>query len=186
MTYAGTREPVRWRAVLHRWPTLVGLLAAASQILTGADRTTVAIVVAVAVTCYLAAAALRRPWVAWVAIAGCVLAITVGELLGAEPLTSLTTLAAALVVAGLVTRASRAALSVEAAAALGYGGLVVVGLAIAPTGGLVLVAVTLIAHAVWDVVHLRRRAVVSPSLAEFCVALDVPLGLAVLFGLVVT
>lgn len=186
MTYAETREGLRWRAVLRRWPTLVGLLAAASQILTGADRTTVAIVVAVAVTCYLAAAALRRPWVAWAAIPGCVLAITLGDLLGAEPLTSLAVLAAALVVVGLITRASRAALTAETAALLVYGGLAVTGLAIAPTVGLVLVAVTLIAHGIWDAIHLRRRAVVSPSLAEFCIALDVPLGLAVLLGLALT
>lgn len=186
MTYAGTRDPVRWGALLRRWPSLIGLLAAASQVLTGADRTTVAIIVAVAVICYLAAAALRKPWVAWVAIAGCVVVMVGGGLAGLEPLTSLAIAAAALVVIGLVTKASRTALTAEAAGALGYGGLVVVGLAIAPTVGLVLVAVTLIAHGVWDIVHLRRGAVVSPSLAEFCVALDVPLGLAVLLGLVIT
>jgi len=39
----------------------------------------------------------------------------------------------------------------------------------------------LIAHGGWDLWHLRRhRDLVSPSLAEACVALDVPLGLAVL------
>ena len=50
-----------------------------------------------------------------------------------------------------------------------------------PALGLVVVALTLIAHGVWDVWHLRRhRDLVSPSLAEACIALDVPLGLAVL------
>ena len=44
-----------------------------------------------------------------------------------------------------------------------------------------MVALTLIAHGAWDLWHLRRhRDLVSPSLAEACVALDVPLGLAVL------
>jgi hypothetical protein len=38
----------------------------------------------------------------------------------------------------------------------------------------------------WDLWHLRRhRDVVSPSLTEACVALDVPLGLAVLVGALV-
>jgi TRAP-type C4-dicarboxylate transport system permease small subunit len=50
-----------------------------------------------------------------------------------------------------------------------------------PLGALVVVALTLIAHGAWDVWHLRRhRDLVSPSLAEACIALDVPLGLAVL------
>ena len=56
-----------------------------------------------------------------------------------------------------------------------------VALLLSPGVGLVLAALTLIAHGVWDVWHLRsHRDTVSPSLAEFCVALDVPLGLAVL------
>jgi len=46
--------------------------------------------------------------------------------------------------------------------------------------GLVLVACTLIAHGIWDVLHYRRNAVVQRSLAEFCVLLDVPLGVGVL------
>ncbi|MDN5918771.1 MAG: hypothetical protein L0I76_27380 [Pseudonocardia sp.] len=178
------RAPVR--ALLRRWPTVVGLLAALAAFLGGADRTTLGIAVAIAATCYLAASALERPWAAWAAIPGCGLAVVVGRLLGADPLTTLAVIAVALVVVGLITRASRAALSAEATALLAYGGLTVIALAIAPTVGLVLVAVTLIAHAVWDVVHLRRRVVVPPSLAEICIALDVSLGLTVLLGLLLT
>jgi hypothetical protein len=37
--------------------------------------------------------------------------------------------------------------------------------------------VVLASHAVWDLVHLRSGRVVPRSLAEFCIALDVPLGL---------
>jgi hypothetical protein len=56
----------------------------------------------------------------------------------------------------------------------------------APTAGLVVVALTLVAHGIWDIWHLRRhRDLVSPSLAEACVALDVPLGLAVLVAVLV-
>lgn len=109
-----------------------------------------------------------------------------GALLGAQTLVSLAVTAAVLVGIGLVTRAPRDALTAQSAAMLVYGGLAVVGLAIAPTVGLVLVAVTLIGHGVWDVIHLRRGIVVPGSLAEACVALDVPLGLAVLVTLLVT
>lgn len=170
-------------AVLHRWPTLVGLLAAASQILTGADRTTVGIVVAVATICYLAAAALGRPWAAWAAIPVVSLIITGGAVAGVAPMTTLGATAAVLVVTGLVLGVSRRALGAQTAAALAYGGLVVAGLAMAPDVGLVLVGVTLMAHAGWDIVHIRRRIVVPGSLAEFCIALDLTLGAAVLIGL---
>jgi hypothetical protein len=36
------------------------------------------------------------------------------------------------------------------------------------------------AHAVWDVTHYQRNAVVSRSPAEACIAFDVPLGVAVI------
>jgi hypothetical protein len=51
--------------------------------------------------------------------------------------------------------------------------------------GLVLVGVALAGHAVWDVIHYRRNKIVSRSLAEFCMLLDVPLGVGtVVFALV--
>lgn len=179
--------PTGARALLARWPSLLGLVAATAILLAGvADRTTVGITVAVAAVCYLAAAALDRPWAAWAAIPAGTVVIAGGGLLGVQPLTSLAVAAAVLVVAGLVTRAPRAALTAQSLAMLAYGGLVVVGLALAPTAGLVLVAVTLIGHGAWDVLHLRRGVVVPGSLAEACVALDVPLGLAVLATLLVT
>ena len=69
----------------------------------------------------------------------------------------------------------------QTAGLVAYGVLVLVALAIAPGAGLVLAALTLIGHGAWDLWHLRRhRDQVSPSLAEACVALDVPAGLAVL------
>ncbi len=47
---------------------------------------------------------------------------------------------------------------------------------LAPRVGLVLAGLVLASHAVWDVVHYRRNQVVPRSLAEFCMLLDVPLG----------
>jgi hypothetical protein len=89
--------------------------------------------------------------------------------------------AVALVAVGLLRARTRPAVTLETAGLLLYGALAVLALLLAPAVGLVVVALTLIAHGVWDVWHLRRhRDLVSPSLAEACVALDVPLGLAVL------
>lgn len=77
---------------------------------------------------------------------------------------------------GVATTVGVAALCYLAAAALvGFGGAAVAGLFIAPRAGLVLAAIALASHAVWDVIHYRRRQVVPRSLAEFCFVLDVPL-----------
>jgi hypothetical protein len=82
--------------------------------------------------------------------------------------------------------AARPALTLEVAGLLLYGSISVGALLLAPTAGLVVVAATVIAHGIWDLWHLRRhRDLVSPSLAEACVALDVPLGLAVLVAVLV-
>jgi hypothetical protein len=182
----GGHEVPGTHALVRHWPSIAGLLAAVSAFLVGPDRTTVGIVVAIAATCYLTAAALSRPWTAWAAIPVCSALVVVGRLLGAAPLTTLAVTAAVLVVVGVLVRASRRALTAEAVGTLVYGGVAAIGLGLAPTAGLVLVALALIAHGAWDVWHLRRKVVVPGSLAEFCVALDVPLGLAVLVGLVVT
>ena len=44
----------------------------------------------------------------------------------------------------------------------------------------ILIAVGLAAHAVWDIVHHRRNAVVSRSYAEFCAVLDLTLAVVVI------
>jgi len=84
-----------------------------------------------------------------------------------------------LVVVGLAGRAPRAALRAQSGALLVYGAAAVVGLLVAPTIGLVIVGLTLAAHGIWDVIHLRSGRTVPHSLAEACIALDVPLGLGV-------
>jgi putative effector of murein hydrolase LrgA (UPF0299 family) len=56
----------------------------------------------------------------------------------------------------------------------------VLALAFSPVVGAVLASLALIAHAVWDVLHYRKNAVVPRSLAEFCMFFDVPLGVAVI------
>ena len=57
---------------------------------------------------------------------------------------------------------------------------VVTALALDVTAAKIVLAVGLLLHGAWDVAHWRRRAVVSRSLAEWCAALDISLGLGVL------
>jgi hypothetical protein len=86
-----------------------------------------------------------------------------------------------LVVVGLLRGTTRPAATLETAGLLLYGTVAVGALLLDPTVGIVVVATTLVAHGIWDLWHLwRHRDLVSPSLAEACIALDVPLGLAVL------
>jgi uncharacterized membrane protein len=81
-----------------------------------------------------------------------------------------------LVIAGLLLRVPRPPLTAQTAALIGYGGVAVAALFLPPHIGLMLAGAALIGHGVWDVIHYRSNQVVHRSLAEFCVLLDVPLG----------
>jgi hypothetical protein len=167
-------------ALRHRWPTAVGLLAAAFALLAGGDRDTVITVLFVALACYLAAAALGRPWVAWAAVPIGSVAVTVGKILDIEPWLVIGAASVVLIIVGLLRRASRPALSAQSLAMLGYGGVAMIALALVPVAGAVLASLSLIAHAIWDLIHYRRNTVVPRSLAECCMFFDVPLGVAVI------
>ncbi len=166
------------RSVLRRWPAALGLASAVTVAGSAANRDSAVDVVCVAVVCYLGAAALGRPWVAWAAIPASAGLIALGGLVDLAPWTTLGLASVALVAVGL-RLGSRPALAAETAALVAYGGVAVSALALAPRAGAVVAGLALMAHAVWDAVHLRRDVVVPRSLAEACVFLDVPLGAAV-------
>ncbi|MEQ4305056.1 hypothetical protein ABNF97_27370 [Plantactinospora sp. B6F1] len=170
----------RWPALLHRWPSLLGLAVAVPQLVLGAGHETVAIVVCVATLCYLGAAAFDRPWVAWAAVPGASVVVTISKITGLAWWAGIGIAALALVVVGLFNRAPRPAFTAQVAALIGYGGLAVGTLAVAPRAGLVLAGMLLTGHGLWDLVHYRRNEVVPRSLAEFCLLLDVPLGIGVI------
>jgi hypothetical protein len=174
-TPASTR---RSSSIWRHWPVPIGLLGAAFAAIAGANRETVVISLLVALLCYLAAAALGVKWVAWAAIPVASALVVAGALIGIEPWFILGGVAIALVIVGLVARASRTALAAQSLALVAYGGIALIGLALSPAVGAVLASLTLMAHAVWDIIHYRRNAVVSRSLAEACIAFDVLLGLA--------
>ncbi len=172
-----TRVPP-WSAAVHRWPAALGLAAAALALGGDADAETPAIVVCVATLCYLGAAALGRPWIAWAGIPGGTAAVVVGELVGATWWAGLAAVALVLLAAGLTGRTRRPATARQVVAAVGFGVPAVAAvLLLAPRAGLLVAGLVLASHAVWDLVHLRSGRVVPRSLAEFCIALDVPLGL---------
>ena len=160
------------------WRAALGLAAAAFQIVTGVDADAVAITVAVAASCYLAAAAFGQPWMAWATILLGSAVVTLSEIGGIAWWMGLAVLAAVLVGVGALRRAQGRALTAQGLAMIGFGGLAVVAVLISPRVGLALAGVALASHAVWDYVHWRRNEVVPRSMAEFCLALDVPFGIS--------
>jgi hypothetical protein len=175
-TSTTAEDAPRSQVILRRWPSALGLAVAALQLARDPDTETVATVIGVALLCYLGAAALDRRWVAW---AGCVvfsLVLVASQVIGLAWWAVGGAVALALVVAGLLLRVPRPPLTAQTAALIGYGAVAVAALFLAPRAGLVLAGVALAGHSVWDVIHYRRNQVVHRSLAEFCVLLDVPLG----------
>lgn len=166
------------RPLLGYWPAALGAAAATFQIMTGLAAEAVAITVAVAASCYLAAAALGRPWVAWASIVTGSAVVIVSEIAGIVWWAGLAAYAAALVLVGLQRQARARALTAQGLAMLGFGGLAVVAVLVSPRLGLALAGVALASHAGWDYVHWRRNEVVPRSLAEFCCLLDIPFGVA--------
>ena len=168
------------RAVVARWPAALGLGVAVLLLAIGvADRTTLAIGVSAAALCYVAAAALGRPWVAWVSILGASLVVVASEVAGIPWWAGIGLTALVLLGIGVARGAARPTLP-QAAALLGYGSLAVVALAVDPGIGLVVAGLTLAGHAAWDVVHHRRGEVVPRPMAEACLYFDVVLGLGCL------
>ncbi|MEV5561104.1 hypothetical protein AB0L44_46345 [Nonomuraea wenchangensis] len=166
--------------VLHRWPTALGLAVAILSLVTGSNQESLAITLAVAATCYLAAAALGEPWTVWPAALGVSLVVVASKLLGMAWWAGLGGTAVVLVGVGLALRVSRSALLAQALALVGFGGAAVVAVFSTPQAGVVVAGLALASHAIWDVIHLRRKLVVAPSLAEACIFLDVPLGLGLI------
>lgn len=141
----------------------------------GTTTLTPASAMGVAALCYLAAAATKKRWVSWLGVA-VFSGLAFAGLLGVLPWWLLFVLAGVVLVAvGFAVGARRVTL-VQAAAMLGFFGLAVLALYLAPRVGLALAGAVLAAHALWDVWHYRRDAVVSRSMAIFCIGLDVSIG----------
>ncbi len=165
------------RELWRRWPSALGLGVAVLLLGIGAaDRDILAVGVTVAAFCYLAAAGLGRPWVAWASIVGATLVIVATEVVGLAWWAGVGVTGLVLVALGVRRGAARPTLT-QGTALVGFGALAVVSLALDPRAGVVLAGLTLAGHAVWDAIHYRRNEVVPRSLAEACMWFDVLLGL---------
>ncbi|MGW4408449.1 hypothetical protein ACWEJ6_30750 [Nonomuraea sp. NPDC004702] len=168
-------------AVARRWPTVLGVAFMVFNVLGLEDGRDAALVVFLAALVYLATAVTGRPEVAWPLFGASVVAVAVLRLLGLAPWPGLVggAVCVALVglAGGLVRRPTLVAAQVPAM--LVFGAVSVAALSLSPAVGGCLVAVALVGHAVLDVVLWRRNKVVVRSMAEFCAALDLTLGVVI-------
>ncbi len=157
-------------------PVLVGVLCAAGFLLGPVSADMPATIVGIAALAYLSAAATERRAAAWVFVGvGTVVKVgaEVADVSWIPPILGLGVLLAGY---GLLRR--RSGTLIQSAAMLGYLGLAVVALLVGPSAGLALAGAVLAAHALWDMWHYRRDAVVHRPLALWCIGLDITAGTA--------
>ena len=180
------QHPRRASAIIRRWPAALGLALGVSQLITDDPHSIsgVLLPLLLPVTGYVVIAALVRPRWSWTVIGLIVALLLASRLLSAGPvieLAGLVTIIIAAVVAGLVrgTWARTDLYRWQPYAAVGFGAICLGALILSPDAGRVLLAIGLIGHALWDLLHWQRHEVVSRSLSEWCAALDLTLGLGV-------
>lgn len=175
------RSDIRDRWWGRRWPATLGVLLAGVTGYGLADGREVARLVVAIALIYLAAAVIGRAWVSWVGLGALLPLIVVADVSGVDATPWMLALAAVLVILGIAGRRARPAwgMPLQAAAMVVLGAVAVLAVRLDPTAGGLLVAGALFAHAAWDVHHHRTGRVVARSYAEFCVALDLLLGVLV-------
>lgn len=174
---------------LQWWPTLAGIGFAAFVALDmfrgEEDGVDLAPIVAASGLVYLAAAALGKPSIAWLAFFVSVAVITAAKigLIGFDGTWLLLGLAGLLAVYGVFrrTRGSTNGLPLQAIAMVVFGAIAAIALLVNREVGAYLVAAGLLGHAAWDVYHHRFNKVVVRSMAEFCFVLDTLLAVAIIF-----
>lgn len=176
MTHTAALAPSRSRAVLTfllcRWPMA---LAIGLELVSWGIGTVRAGQVLPLLPClYVVVAVLRRRGASWPVLLASMAVLLLLQLQDlVDPTVAILALASAIGLVGLRRRSGRAELAVQLGGLALFGGLALVGLTVAPEAARYVLAAAWFGHGVWDLVHLRRDAVVSRSYAEWCGVLDV-------------
>lgn len=179
------RRPTLRRPLLGWWPVVTGLAAGAFSIATDDPSSVDGVLLTLLIpTCAYALIALveRRSWT-WPLTGLVVVVQLAGDALSGSGTTILLGATAAVVVGGATLgrwRPPPAEMRWQPWGAMVFLAAVTSALLLDVTAAKVVVAVGLLLHGAWDVVHWRRDVVVSRSLAEWCAALDISLGIGVL------
>lgn len=179
MSTVASAQERRGSWIARRWPSLAGLaFGGALAVAYGIGFSTTAQaaqVLTAAGFVYLGSAALGARRAAWPLFALTFVVIGVGFAIPTfDPGWAIVAGAVALAVFGLVRGAIRPGWGMPLQA-LAMAAIVLVAFGVAVLGDRVaglLVGTGLLAHAGWDVHHLRTRRVVASSMAEFCCILD--------------
>jgi hypothetical protein len=170
-------------ALLHRWPTALGIAVAAGSALgleSGLEFAALTVLMAVI---YLGAAVFDRPWTAWaVLFAGLPLAFVIPTSWTGRSVVLLVVAAVFLAVGVVRGQLGKpGGFPLQTAGMLVFGSAILLALYIDPGLGGKLVGVTILGHGAWDAYHYLRNSVVQRSYAEFCAVVDLLLGAAILF-----
>jgi hypothetical protein len=173
MTTTGTRP-----ALVRRWPTVLGFALGADVLLgevTAATTHGYALLVMLMPLLYLVVAVLRQRRATW-PVFGVLIGLFVLLRMQDQVDPAVVVLAAAL--AATIWGAGHGRhrepdFRVQLAGMVGFAAIAVAGLAVHPDLGRYLVAAGMLAHGIWDWVHLAKDRTVARSYAESCGALDV-------------
>lgn len=174
--------------LLHRWPTLLGLLVMAQSVIGMADGRDQAVIAFVAALIYLGAALVDRPVTVWILFGASVVALFAIKAFDLSPWPALIGGAVTLVAVALVgDLPGRQPLEMaQIPVMVVVGAVSVAAVSLSPELGGYLAALALIGHGTLDVILWRARKVVVRSMAEFCAALDLTLGAAIIVFQVVS
>lgn len=170
-----------WDLFRRWWPTLLALaLSAASW---GADVLSAGAVLPLLPLLYVIAAAVRRRGASWyILVAGLAGYLALGLQDAVDPTVVVVAVAAAVTLTGLLRPSGRGELLLQAGGMVLFTAIAVVGLAATPEVARYLIAAGWLAHGVWDLVHLRRDAVVSRSYAQWCGVVDIVMAVELLIS----
>ncbi|WP_435768751.1 hypothetical protein [Nocardioides sp. SYSU DS0651] len=188
----GPAEPVgRGRSFLAWWPIATGLVVGVFSVATDDPGSIDGVLLTLLIpTCAYALIALggNSSWT-WPLTGLVVVTYLAGEALSLPGAVILLGITVATVVGGTAAgrwRPPPAEMRWQPWGALVFLTGVITAMLLDVTAAKVVLAVGLLLHGAWDIVHWRRRAVVSRSLAEWCAALDISLGVGVLALVVFT
>lgn len=188
MTEQSTRGRELGSFLLHRWPTVLGIVVALSTALDAQiDRKFVSFVAALIMVMpliYLGAAVFERPSSAWLVMAGGLAVIFPLHILDMTVVAAFVLLAVAVIflVLSLVRGQWRnnSSLLLQTIGMVVFGAVALVALYAQVDWAAYVLVAGLLSHAAWDVVHWWRNRVVTRSYAEFCAVIDFLLGVAIL------
>ena len=168
-------------SLLRRWPTALALGLELVSWGIGPERA--GQILPLLPSLYVIVAVIRRRGASWpILLASIALLLLLQRQSLVNPTVAILALATAVVVVGMFRRSGRSELLVQTGGLLLFGGLALVGLTVAPEAARYVLAAGWFGHGLWDLVHLRRNAVVSRSYAEWCGVLDILIAAELLLG----